>query len=152
QRWIEDFLQLEASGWKGQQGSALACTETSRRFASEVLSAAFHRGRLLGVEVAIEGRVIARCVSLLAREGAVAFKTAYDEAFAEFSPGVLMEIERIRAFHALEGVEWMDSFTSPGNERLERTWKDRLTIQRLLLGFGARGELAVALIPFLRWL
>src|SRR5262249_28105510 len=30
--WVEDFLQLEASGWKGHEGSALALREQDRAF------------------------------------------------------------------------------------------------------------------------
>src|SRR5262249_48489605 len=42
--WIEDFLALEASGWKGRRGSALASSDANARFARAVLAAAAERG------------------------------------------------------------------------------------------------------------
>ncbi len=30
--WIKDFIQLEASGWKGKDGSALALADAHRKF------------------------------------------------------------------------------------------------------------------------
>ena len=46
-RAAEAFLQLEASGWKGRAGSALASSDANRRFAVEVMQEAHRRGRLL---------------------------------------------------------------------------------------------------------
>lgn len=46
-RWIDEFLALEASGWKGRRGSALACSEVNLRFAKELFTRAFERGRLI---------------------------------------------------------------------------------------------------------
>ena len=44
-------------------------------------------------------RAIAMKCNLRAGDGAVAFKIAYDEAYARFSPGVLLEIEQIERLH-----------------------------------------------------
>lgn len=149
-RWVEELLRLEAAGWKGREGSALACSEPNRRFATEIFGAAFARGRLHMVGVDLDGRPLARCLSLLAGEGAYAFKTAYDEEFARYSPGVIAEVDRIREFHRLPGAQWMDSFTAPDNDVLNSVWKGRRTIQRLLIGTGPLGKLAVASLPILQ--
>ena len=47
ERWLDDLLQLEAGGWKGEAGSALQCKAADRRFATEIFGEAFRRGRLL---------------------------------------------------------------------------------------------------------
>src|SRR5215471_16816435 len=44
-RWIEEFLQIEASGWKGRSGTALACSESGRRYFRQTAASAFRRGR-----------------------------------------------------------------------------------------------------------
>jgi CelD/BcsL family acetyltransferase involved in cellulose biosynthesis len=149
-RWVDELLHLEAAGWKGREGSALACSEANRRFAAQIFGAAFARGRLHMVGVELDGRPLARCLSILAGEGSYAFKTAYDEEFARYSPGVIVEVDRIREFHGLPGAQWMDSFTAPDNEVLNSVWKGRRTIQRLVIGTGPRGKLAVAALPILR--
>lgn len=152
QPWIDAFLQVEASGWKGARGSALNCNETNRRFVSEAFTAAFKRGQLVMVGIDLDGRPIARYSGFIAGEGSFAFKTAYDEQFRRFAPGLLAELDMIRAFHALPGVQWMDSITGHSNSTIDRLWKHRLVVQRLAVGVGARGEFVVfVLLPLLQW-
>ena len=127
ERWIDELLALEAGGWKGEQGSALACSEANRRFAREIFAAAHRRGRLQIVGLDLDGRPLARCSSILAQSGGYAFKTAYDEAFARYAPGIIVELDRIRALHEAP-VEWMDSYTDAGNTVLNRLWNERVSI------------------------
>lgn len=150
-QWIEDFLRLEASGWKGTQGSAMICSDANRRFLTETFLAAYKRGRLEMVGVDIDGKPLGRCTGFLAGEGAYAFKPAYDEAFARFSPGIIAEVARIRNLHELPGTRWMDSFTDANNSVMSRLWKDRLTVQTVAFGTNIAGTLALAALPFLRW-
>jgi CelD/BcsL family acetyltransferase involved in cellulose biosynthesis len=150
-RWIDEFLKLEASGWKGKEGTAMACSEANRRFLTETFTAAYQRGRLEMVGVDFNGKPLGRCTGFIAGEGAYAFKPAYDEAFAKFSPGILAEVARIRNLHQLPGVQWMDSFTDANNSMMSRLWKDRLTVQSVVFGTNAAGALALAALPFLRW-
>lgn len=150
-RWIEDFLRLEASGWKGKAGSALACSAANRRFAEHALMAAFERGRLQMVGVDLAGKPIARCCNLLAGRGSYAYRTAYDEDYAYFSPGILAELDTVRAFHAAPGIEWMDSITDPDNATINRLWRHRRTMETLVLGLTSWGEAWVSMLPLLRW-
>lgn len=138
-RWIDEFLRLEASGWKGKCGSALACTETNTRFANEAFTNAFQRGRLVMVGIDLDGRPIARYCGFVASEGSFAFKTAYDEEFRRFAPGLLAELDMIRAFHGLPDARWMDSFTDRSNSTIDRLWKHRRIVQRIAVGLWMRG-------------
>ncbi|HWM43155.1 MAG TPA: GNAT family N-acetyltransferase [Burkholderiales bacterium] len=151
-RWIDDFLRIEASGWKGRNGSAMACTQRNRRYAAEILGAAFRRGQLIGCGLDVGGRAIARRFSFTAGEAAYAFKTAYDESYARFSPGAMLELASVRQVDADPRVQWMDSFTEDENLALERLWPDRRTVLTLVAGLGAWGRLATATLPCLRWI
>jgi hypothetical protein len=104
-----------------------------------VLAEAHRRGRLHIVGMDCEGAPIARRVSLLAGEGAYAFKTAYDETYGAYSPGVLAEALSLRQFHDLPNVRWMDSYTEPDNAVVNRMWKDRRAMQSVAIGIGAWG-------------
>jgi hypothetical protein len=150
-RWIDEFLQIEASGWKGQGGTALASSENGRRYFTEIATSAFRRGRLLMLGVNVDGRPIARRCAFLAGDGSFAFKTAYDEAFADFSPGAMLELDSIRQIRALPGVRWMDSCAAADNFLVNRLSNDRKTIQSLAVGSGALGELVISGLPLLRW-
>jgi len=148
---IERFLELEASGWKGREGGALASSPASLRFGRAVLQEAHRRGRLSMVGIDCGGRPVARRCSLLAGAGSYAFKTAYDESFAACSPGVLAEALSLRQFHALPDVAWMDSYTEPDNALVNRMWKDRRAIRGVAVGTTAWGALWVSMLPLLRW-
>lgn len=148
---VERFMVLEASGWKGREGGAFAAKEASLRFGTEVLGEAHRRGRLHMVGIDCEGRPVARRFSILAGEGSYAFKTAYDEAYCAYSPGVLAELVNLREFHQLDGVKWQDAYTEPDNFTVNRMWQDRRVIQSLAVAVGAWGDFWLSSLPLLRW-
>jgi CelD/BcsL family acetyltransferase involved in cellulose biosynthesis len=148
--WLEAFMRLEASGWKGRAGTALASREDDRRFAGEIFPEAFRRGRLLITGLDLDGRPLARHCMLCGGEGAFTFKIAYDEAYASCSPGILADVENVRWFMETPGPAWIDSHTARENTSYGRAWKDRRTVQRVAVGMRALGRVAVAALPALR--
>jgi CelD/BcsL family acetyltransferase involved in cellulose biosynthesis len=148
--WTEEFIRLEASGWKGREGSALGCREDDRRFVAEVFPEAFRRGRLLITGLDLDGRPLARHVMLAAGEGSFTFKIAYDEAYAKCSPGIVAEVDNVRQFQEHPGPRWIDSNTARENKSYGRVWKDRRTFQRVAVGARGAGRVAVAALPLMR--
>ncbi len=150
--WIEDFLRLEAAGWKGREGSALASRPTDRDFFVRVATEAARRGRLMMLSLRLDGRPIACKCSFRAEPGSFAFKICYDESYARFSPGLHLEIENVRRLHNTPGIEWMDSCAVRDHFMINRLWLQRRTIQTVVVPTGkAPGGLLVALLPLLRW-
>ena len=149
-RWSDEFLRLEASGWKGRQGSALACREDDRRFVAATFPEAFRRGRLLITGLDLAGKPLARHCMITAGEGAFTFKIAYDETYAPCSPGIVAEVDNVRQLVENPGPRWVDSNTARENTSYGRVWKDRRTFQRIGVGLGGRGKLAVAALPLAR--
>jgi hypothetical protein len=148
--WSEEFMRLEARGWKGRAGTALACREDDRRFVAAVFGEAFRRGRLLITGLDLDDKPLARHIMLSAGEGAVSFKLAYDEAHASCSPGIVAEVDNVRQFMESAGLRWIDSNTARESTGYWRVWKDRRTVQRVTLGLNGAGRLAVAALPLLR--
>lgn len=151
QRWIQDFLRLEASGWKGRRGSALACSLEHRRFFVAIATAAHRRGRLLMHGIDLDGKPIARSCDFVSGSGAFAFKTAFDEGYSRYSPGVLLEYHNVACVARIPGVEWMDSCSAQDNLVLNRLWNDRRTMHSVSIGTGPAGRLIVGAWPLLRW-
>ena len=150
--WIDNFLRLEASGWKGQEGSAFSSNDSARRFFVKAMIGAFNRSRLMMIGIELDGRPVALKCNLIAAPGSFAFKIAYDEEYARFSPGVLLEVENIRLLHRRSDVEWMDSCAEPNHFMMNRVWTERRTINDLVVSTGKRsGDLAVSTFPLLRW-
>jgi hypothetical protein len=104
---------------------------------------------MLGLD--FDGRPIARRCAFIAGQGAFAFKTAYDEDFAAYSPGAILEQDSIRQLRGLPDVQWMDSCAAPDNLLVNRLSNDRKTVQSLIVGNGALGEFVVAGLPLMRW-
>ncbi len=150
--WVENFLRLEASGWKGQEGSAFSSNDSGRSFFVKAMIEAANKGRLMMIGIELDGRPVALKCNLIAAPGSFAFKIAYDEEYARFSPGVLLEMENIRLLHGLSEVEWMDSCAEPNHFMMNRVWTERRTISDLVVSTGRRsGNLAVSTFPLLRW-
>ena len=150
QAWTEEFMRLEASGWKGRAGSALACRQDDRRFVTEVFGEGFRRGRLQITGLNLDGRPLARHCILTAGEGGFTFKIAYDETYEKCSPGILGEVDNVRQFVESAGPRWIDSNTARENTSYGRVWKDRRTVQRVAVGVRGAGRVAVAALPLLR--
>ncbi|HUP42780.1 MAG TPA: GNAT family N-acetyltransferase [Thermoanaerobaculia bacterium] len=136
--WADEFLALEAAGWKGRNGTALGCRPADREFFLRTVEAAHERGRLMMLALRLDGRAIASKCNFLAGDGAFSFKIAYDEGFARFSPGFLLEVETIRRLHTRPGLRWMDSCAVPGHPMADRLWLDRRELENLVIATGGR--------------
>ena len=151
--WIDDFLEFEARSWKGHAGCALACDGTDKAYFKTVATEAFNRGQLMMLALSLDGRRIAYKCNFVSGRGSFAFKIAFDESYARFSPGVLLELENIRLLHERTDVRWMDSCASPDRMMINQLWPVRRTIQNVVIATGrGAGEFFIALIPMLRWL
>jgi CelD/BcsL family acetyltransferase involved in cellulose biosynthesis len=88
--FLEEFLSLEAAGWKGVRGSAIAHDPRTVAFYRDVASAAAREGWLALRALDVGGRPIAMHFGLLHKGVYSLPKPAYDESFATCSPGQLL--------------------------------------------------------------
>jgi CelD/BcsL family acetyltransferase involved in cellulose biosynthesis len=150
--WLDEFLALEALGWKGREGSALQSDPVTVGIFRAYARGAFENKRWMTLALRLDGRAIAMKCNLLAGDGAVAFKIAYDESYARFSPGVLLEVEHIRRLHEPGAPAWMDSGAAANHPMIGHLWRDKIAIETLVVPTGNRiGELTVAALPLVRW-
>lgn len=149
--WTEQFLTLEAAGWKGQEHSALAAAEADAAYFRKIVANAATKNQVGFLGLFLDDRPIALKVNFLSGSGSFAFKIAFDESLAKCSPGVQLELENIDWVHHQRGVQWMDSCAKPGHFMISRLWGQQRTIQHLILSTGRRwGDLAVAFMPAVR--
>lgn len=143
-KWVDAFLALEASGWKGREGSALGCDTAKRAFFADALAGARAAKKLEILRLSVGDRIIAMLVNFLCPPGSASFKIAYDEDYARFSPGVLIQIENYGILDT-PGIDWMDSCAAANHPMIDSLWAERRGIVRLTLPIGgARGRLAFA--------
>jgi len=149
--WIQDFLALEASGWKGREGSAMSSSLRTRRHFEIVAREAHARGRLDMQALHLDDRVIAMQCNYVGADAAYAFKCAYDEAYAQYSPGVLLELENTRITREEMSTPWMDSCAVPNHPTMDRIWSARRKIEARVVSNGRwANDWSVRLFPRLR--
>lgn len=122
--WTSEFLALEAAGWKGEAGSALASAPDTAALFTQSLAGAAAAGRLERLALRLDGRAIAMLANFITPPGAYSFKTAFDEAYARFSPGMLLQLENLALLERAD-VEWADSCAVEGHPMIERLWRDK---------------------------
>lgn len=135
--WVDEFLALEQRGWKGTAQSALAADPGTAAYFREVVMEAQAHGQLLFLALRLDGRAIAMLVTLLDGDAAFSFKTAYDEAYARYSPGVLIQRDNLAALAGL-GIRWADSCAAPDHPMIDSIWAQRRAIGTIVLALPGR--------------
>jgi CelD/BcsL family acetyltransferase involved in cellulose biosynthesis len=152
---IDEFLDLESRGWKGRHGVAVL-SYGHRDLIKGILREAHQRNRLSLLTLRIGGQLIAaRCV-ILSPPGSFLFKLTYDEteAYAQRSPGLLLELEAIRRLHSDDdllgdGIKWMDTCAAPNSAIFPRTRSEPLTIHRHVIARRqTSASIVLALLPY----
>lgn len=123
-RWVDAFLDLEARGWKGRAGSALASHSDTAAWFRAILNAAGEAGRLDMRALDLDGRPLAMLVNFLSPPGGFSFKTAFDEDYARFSPGVLLQQANLDLLDDPH-IDWVDSCAAPGHPMIDSVWRER---------------------------
>lgn len=143
--WCETFLALEKAGWKGSNGSALGCEAHKAAFFRAALDEAWAAGRLQFRRLDVGERPLAMLVNFLAPPGSFSFKTAFDEEFARFSPGVLLQLENLDVLERRD-IAWMDSCAAEDHPMIDSLWAERRTLVRVTVRLaGLRRGLIFAL-------
>ena len=125
---IEAFLALEQQGWKGARGSALGAESQRAAFARDALKLFAARGALIVHILTLEGEPIAAGVVLRTGPRGFFWKTAYDERFAAFSPGVQATLELSRHLEGEPGLALVDSCAIADHPMIDRVWPDRIEL------------------------
>jgi CelD/BcsL family acetyltransferase involved in cellulose biosynthesis len=97
---LETGFELEASGWKGRRGTAIASRPETTMFYTDVARWAAERDWLRLAFLSVAGRPIAFEFDLEVDDVIYNLKPGYDEDFGRFAPGKLLAEQRIRGAFA----------------------------------------------------
>lgn len=100
---LDEAYQVEAAGWKGQGGSAMAVDELRGAFFRTYAAAACRQGILRLCFMRIDGQAVAMQLAVECGERFWLFKIGHDERFARCSPGSLLMLYTVR-YAALRGL------------------------------------------------
>lgn len=142
---VDEFLAIEAAGWKGRAGTALLCRAEDAAFVRQAMADLADLGGAAVHWLRADGRPIA--VQLVLRSGPAAYtwKTAYDEAYADFSPGMLLLEDYTATFIADPTISFVDScsFDEAG---MMSAWTGRQEVADLWFDARRGGSLAFDLL------
>ncbi len=145
---LDTFLEVERSGWKGREGTAIACRPADEAFFRQAAAGLHAAGELRLHWLRGRDRTIAAKCNFIAGAGSYAFKIGFAEEYARFSPGVQLEVDNIRRFHAESELAWMDSCADPDHPMIDHLWKDRRSIHSWWIPLNRWGATAIALYPW----
>lgn len=149
---LDQFLELEACGWKGRDGGALARRRGHAAFLRE-MGMALAREQNCRLFRLTSGERTLACHILLGdtRQGYF-WKTAYDEAFEKFSPGVLLTLDMTAELHRDSWRSSIDSCARPDHSMIDKLWLDRRRFGEIALATRpGSGFFLRALIFYQQW-
>lgn len=128
---MDEFLVLEASGWKGRAGTAMKLNAETQSLARDVL--ANERFGLTRIEaLRLEGRPVAMSIYVGTEKAAFLFKPTYDETYANMSPGRLLYLKTIETLFETQWTTRIDSAV-PENDQLCSIWRDTIRVADVLV-------------------
>lgn len=148
EREFQAFLALEASGWKGKAGTAIACQPRQPAFFHGLLS-------IRGPDDHCEINALyadSRCIasSICMRTGAeyAGLRIAYDERYAQLSPAHLLLAEVLKQCCLDPSVTHMNWVA---HSAWQQSWRPRaMPMQCAYLGLGQRSEPSLMALVRLR--
>jgi CelD/BcsL family acetyltransferase involved in cellulose biosynthesis len=154
---LERFYQLEASGWKGREGSAIISVPQVHYFYQAIAEAAANFGYFVLYMLELNERLLAAHFSLMLAGRCYSPKVAYDESFARYAPGHLIVAEILQDC-ASRGISLYD-ITGPADEwKMKWTTETHKVDHYFVMGRGVlarfasaiRFKLRPAIVGFLR--
>ena len=136
---LDEAFALEASGWKGREGTAITSRPETKRFYEEVARWAAERGTLRIATLRLDGRALAMHFSIEAGDDYLTLKVGYEAEFEKLAPGKLLDREMIEYAFSSK----LSSFELLGDaDPYKLDWADELH-ERIELQAFARSPLGL---------
>ncbi len=141
---LDRFYDLESSGWKGREGSAIACNPNTRQFYEEISESAERFGYLCIYSLELNGELLAAHLGLSHRGRYFSPKVAYNEKLPQYASGHLM-VSEILQDCASRGISEYD--ITGVNDEWKMKWTSQARPKFIYYIFrpGLQGSLAHAL-------
>jgi CelD/BcsL family acetyltransferase involved in cellulose biosynthesis len=130
---LNDFLVLEASGWKGLAGTAIVSDPASKDFVAKAVTGLAAEGHARIDRLFLNGTAIAATITLASGDTAWCWKIAYNEGLARSSPGVQLVCDLTESLLAQPAPARVDSCAAPGHPMIDHVWRERLALSDRLI-------------------
>lgn len=130
---LDDYLALEAGGWKGRRGTAIAAIPSQTKMIRGAVSALGGRGAVRIDRLRRNGLTLASTVNFVTRRQVWILKISFDEAVARHSPGLQLLHRLTRNLIDDPTIATCDSCAAPNSALPETVWTDRLALAHILI-------------------
>ena len=134
---LKDFMVLEASGWKGLAGTAIAANPPIKDFVQKAIVGLATEGHARIDRLFLNGTAIAATITLASGDTAWCWKIGYNEGLARSSPGVQLVCDLTDNLLAQSAPLRVDSCAAPGHPMIDHVWRERLALSDRLIALRA---------------
>ena len=118
--WLDEGFRLEASGWKGEAGTAIESNPDTASFYRE-LARTFHEREALRLSrIVLDGTDVAFSFCLQHGERLYSLKVGYDESLKKVVPGLIMQLAIVERCFELD----LEAYELLGDEN---DWKRKVS-------------------------
>lgn len=126
-KYLEQFLELENRGWKGQRGTSIACDAERVAMLKELINEKHNKPVYGFFVLTLDNKVIAIGLNYIQSGCLVTVKMAYDEEYRSYAPGLLLSWKTLELTLEHDDIKYINSNTIAGDV-LEKIWKQRLEV------------------------
>ncbi|MCJ8520955.1 CelD/BcsL family acetyltransferase involved in cellulose biosynthesis [Pseudorhizobium tarimense] len=139
---LEEYFELEATGWKGRIGTAIPQSAAEAMFMRNAVKAYAEQERLRIHRLRIGETTIASSITYITGDHAWYTKISFNDRYARNSPGSQLVLKVTEAFRRGE-AQSADSCAPPGHPLMARFWPLRFGLSNVLLELESRHNLYV---------
>jgi Acetyltransferase (GNAT) domain len=132
---FETFLALEKVSWKGDRGTAVLSRETDAAFVRRMIENLAEKRNASVAQLRVNGEVVAAQVLMYCGNTAYTWKTAFDAAYAKYSPGALLVDKITDELLASAEIEAVNSCAAESSF-MGQLWAGRRAMADMLVDIG----------------
>ena len=126
-RGLDNFCNLEHSGWKGHTGGSILSSSNVTLFYSDMIAKVKNHECLCFQELWDGNTLIASAMRMMRGGYWYDIKTTYNENYREYGPGKLLELINLE-FLKFEDFIQLDSCTSRDNYVINKYWPHHISL------------------------
>lgn len=128
--WLEQGFRVEASGWKGEEGTAILSLPETANFYRDIARRFDERGELRLNRISLDGEVVAFSLCILVGNRLYSLKAGFDEEWKKLVPGLVLQLSIVeRCFElGLDAYELLGE-TSDWKEKVATGSRSHVTLR-----------------------
>jgi hypothetical protein len=130
---LEEFLLMEAKGWKGRKGTSIHALKRNAAFARQSVFDMAKEGKASIYSLRLDGRGISSLVVFHSAGCYYPWKTAFLEVFRHFSPGKLLMHRFLESIETRQEFRHVDSLARVGTSWMSHLAPDDVETSMLIL-------------------